>query len=320
MCASSNYSIPTSNPVSYGDLNSASCPFSDITGYTSFSNSTIPGAFSFSGRKSDFSVSDIHFEEDNISFNFSTCSVDINEVESNILWQESFKSNDVLKHWEQTNIVGKAQWDRFNNLGESSVKHYLSLIPNKNYINPHKIKTKLLSPKISLMKSSMVYEIPSNQSSELIFSAKIRNITKNTSTWNFCFVDSENILSEYKVDLEPSKEWFQLIREMSIDLSQRESIRLIIETEMEIGADSRLELSDLNLIFQEPSAHIPIIFEDCFSEGNYKIFDVSGRMVQLYDIAKVPNGIYIIKSKAGAKKIMINDNSKITILENLRSY
>lgn len=60
VCAASSYRVPSSVPASYGEVNSAGCPFPGSYGRTAFSSSTVPAAFCWdSGGEPGFELSDI---------------------------------------------------------------------------------------------------------------------------------------------------------------------------------------------------------------------------------------------------------------------
>lgn len=306
VCASSTYTMPTSNPNSYGNITSPSCLFSDLNGFTEFNKSTVPGAFSFSGREADFSIYDIHGEDNNMGFSFSSLSDYTNNSDNHILWRESFNNPDVLNYWEQKDIVGHAIWNIYNNLSESSVKGYLSLRASGDDFNPHEITTQLISPEIFLKKAfHMHYDSPDFQPLKLIFYAKIRNLSRNSSTWKFSFNESDDIITDFEIEQNPNKEWVQITKEISINFEKIDSIRLIIETKMELGADSRLELSDLNLVLQESLTTNAVITKDFSSNERYEIFDTSGHIISKFDTNNLHKGIYILRTSKGCKKILI---------------
>ena len=52
VCASRTAAIPNSSPSSYGNINTAGCPFPGTSGKTSFTDNTVPAAFYWSGSTS----------------------------------------------------------------------------------------------------------------------------------------------------------------------------------------------------------------------------------------------------------------------------
>ena len=49
VCASSTYAIPSNNPITYGSINSAGCPFPGTSGKVEFTDSSTPRAFTWTG-------------------------------------------------------------------------------------------------------------------------------------------------------------------------------------------------------------------------------------------------------------------------------
>lgn len=307
VCASSAYAMPNSNPESYGNIPSASCAFSDLNGHNAFNKATVPGALSFSGKESNFSIYDIHEEQDNIFFSFSVSSEDINN--NRVLWQESFKKTDTLNNWEQKDITGHAIWSRYSNLNESATKYYLSLRPVDGKFNPREIKTQLCSPDIIMSNAFLTNTDLYSQTTDLEFSADIRNITKTTASWEFIFMDNNNIVANFNIELDPDKEWFHLIKKMSIDFEETSSLKLIINTKMELGTDCKLELSNLNLILNESTAEAINTSKDCQIGSVFNIFDISGHIINKPNTHNLSNGIYIIHTPTGIKKVLIKNNS-----------
>ncbi|MDE7409707.1 MAG: M6 family metalloprotease domain-containing protein [Muribaculaceae bacterium] len=315
VCASSPYPMPTSNPLSYGNIQSSSCLFSDLNGYTVFNKSTIPGAFSFSGKESTFSISDIYEDGDNMVFSFSLLSEEDNNNNNRVLWRESFNNPNVLDDWVQNDIVGHAIWNRYNNLSESSIKNYISLRACEGAFNPHELKTQLISPEISFRKSSQFhYDKLCLHPMKMIFSVKIRNLSQNASSWRFSFNNSNDVVTDFEIEQNPDKDWFQITKEFLIDVEEIESLKLIIETKMEIGSGSRIELGDLELLLQDSSTGIPITIRDFSSDDNYEIFDMSGQKIRKSTTDNLQKGIYIIRSLTGTKKVFIGYDSTDWIL------
>lgn len=305
VCASSNYTMPTSNSSSYGNIDSPSCAFSDRNGSSVFDKNSIPGALSFSGKESGFAVSDIHEETDNITFSFSCLSDTEGNRDGHILWSESFNSDDALTLWEQTEIAGHSVWNRYSNFGNSSIKGYLSLSAKSGTLNPREIKTRLISPEIILSKSSMIqHDSTDTQLPDIIFTAKIRNLSKSTAFWKFFFADGDEVISEFVLGLENGKDWVQLTEKLPLDYESIDSLRLIIETTMESSTESSLELSDINFLLQESTTDIPYITEDLPTDMTRRIFNISGRMIHPSDIDRLPKGIYIMLTPEGVKKTL----------------
>ena len=69
VCASATAN-PSSTPASYGNVNSAGCPFPGTSNKTSFTDYTIPSAVSWKGNNTLKPITEIQEQNDTISFNF----------------------------------------------------------------------------------------------------------------------------------------------------------------------------------------------------------------------------------------------------------
>lgn len=98
VCASSDYSVPNSNPISYGNVNSDGCPFPGSSNNRSFGYSTTPAFFSWAGEEQDIYISDIEYSENIASFKVSNqgSSDDYDEEDT---WKESFEKRNWSENW-----------------------------------------------------------------------------------------------------------------------------------------------------------------------------------------------------------------------------
>lgn len=93
ICASSNYSIPTNNTASYGNINSAGCPFPGSFVRTDFTDQTIPSAISWAGNETRKPITDIREKDGMISFSFmknlspTNLSASINGDQVTLMWE-----------------------------------------------------------------------------------------------------------------------------------------------------------------------------------------------------------------------------------------
>ncbi|MDR1610004.1 MAG: M6 family metalloprotease domain-containing protein [Candidatus Symbiothrix sp.] len=70
VCASSTSKTPDATPASYGNINSAGCPFPGTSGNTSFTDYTTPSAVTWKGTNSAKPITEISESEGMISFKF----------------------------------------------------------------------------------------------------------------------------------------------------------------------------------------------------------------------------------------------------------
>jgi len=116
VCASANYRRPTSSVKSYGDINSEGCPFPGITNNTEFSDNSVPAALTISGNDTDISITNIHFEENDIVFNFGARGIGEDPEDPPIapdesyLWGEDFEQLRLPTSWVYKDINGTGEF------------------------------------------------------------------------------------------------------------------------------------------------------------------------------------------------------------------
>lgn len=112
VCASSTYSRPSSMIKSYGDINSAGCPYPGISGNSIFNGTSIPAALTISGFDSGININDIHYEGQNIKFFYGNYNIEEDPdnppfiPDESYLWAEDFEQLRLPASWEYTNING----------------------------------------------------------------------------------------------------------------------------------------------------------------------------------------------------------------------
>ena len=154
VCASSTYSTPSSQPKSYGNINSDGCPFPGSSNNTQFNGSTTPAAFSWIEDESFVNIRDIRQNEDmTISLLNLTQSGDV--AEGMILLHEEFEKS---KKYESIIEQGDTQWYRIevdnskkgkNAVSPHSGQCYLRLEPNKFATSQQQSTISFISAKAS---------------------------------------------------------------------------------------------------------------------------------------------------------------------------
>ena len=118
VCASADYSLPSNEADTYGEVNSAGCPFPGSTGNHEFTPSSTPAALCQNGESADFSLTDIKFlNDDQISFGFTTGVVDPGgyedeprPIEGEMVWEENFSELAISDFWHQECHQGNMLW------------------------------------------------------------------------------------------------------------------------------------------------------------------------------------------------------------------
>ena len=117
VCASSKYKQPTSSVNSFGDINSAGCPFPGTSNNTEFSGKSIPAALTYSGKDTGISISEIHFEESDIVFAFGSNGSEVEPDDPPIipdesyLWGEDFEQLKLPASWIYEDIMGTGEFN-----------------------------------------------------------------------------------------------------------------------------------------------------------------------------------------------------------------
>jgi len=114
VCASSNYKKPTMSVNSYGDINSAGCPFPGASNNTEFSGKSTPAALTYSGKDTGISMSEIHFEESNIVFVYGSSEIEPDDPpiipEESYLWGEDFEQLKLPASWIYEDLMGTGEF------------------------------------------------------------------------------------------------------------------------------------------------------------------------------------------------------------------
>ncbi len=105
IAASSDKSVPNASPSSYGNINSAGCPFPGSLTKTSFNDKTIPSANCWNGLASNVNLSQISLHEDQTITFYSGM-----EEEKKVAWSYGFEGENPLFSWEILQVEGNVQW------------------------------------------------------------------------------------------------------------------------------------------------------------------------------------------------------------------
>lgn len=107
VCASSTYKKPSSSASTYGNINSAGCPFPGTANKREFSDASIPAALTIGGRETGINLTDISWDGNNIKLFYGNNSIeggtDATETYS---WQENFEKMRMPSTWSYEDIAG----------------------------------------------------------------------------------------------------------------------------------------------------------------------------------------------------------------------
>ena len=107
VCASSKYKLPSDNASSYGDINSAGCPYPGTSLNTSFSKTTVPMAFYWNNDDCQINLTDISQRPngDIELFNFSK-GADHKPVQNENLFYDGFENGQLFSLLD----IGNGKW------------------------------------------------------------------------------------------------------------------------------------------------------------------------------------------------------------------
>lgn len=127
VCASSSVSVPSSSSYSYGEINSAGCPFPGSSGKTEFGGQTVPAAFAWDGSDVGFELSDINRTADGqVSFRF-TVDGTVSSSEWKTEWNESFENPSSASSWLVSSQWGyTTEWERMVADGSGGIGEIVS--------------------------------------------------------------------------------------------------------------------------------------------------------------------------------------------------
>ncbi len=136
VCASSNYSIPNSSSVSYGNINSSGCPYPGETGNQEFNMASTPASFSWDEETSNIDLRDITISSNGIISLLNQTNVEM-PINDEVLVNEDFeKLHSIITEIE----AGDSKWKWVREDGAEKEKKgfephggsgYLRFLPGK---------------------------------------------------------------------------------------------------------------------------------------------------------------------------------------------
>ena len=117
VCASSSVKKPNDKPASYGDINSAGCPYPGSSGNRQFTKNTTPAAFYWSGKECGISLNEITLlKNGNITLVNNSSGIEYTNISTNSLYFEDFEDVESFNIVESYNAV----WSVVKNPQKSS--------------------------------------------------------------------------------------------------------------------------------------------------------------------------------------------------------
>lgn len=298
VCASSVSNRPTAKPNSYGDINSAGCPYPGTSRNTEFSDTSTPAALTFSGKKTGISISDITYDGELISFHYGNQSPEDPEdptppTEDVYLWGEDFEQLRLPSSWNYTDMKNEGKIEVATKLSATDTPQSPVAASGKGYarftavpqsiIGSYRTIGQLLSPRIKLTEGKnyiLAFSVRkyNKRDSHDVFSAILYGAEENSEyELQQCDVDNQDAWQRYSVkipegcyefsiglltDIEDGSTLF--IDNITISESSEETA---ITTPSAIAAQRRDVYTLTGAKIQQPKPGINIIR---MSDGTYK--------------------------------------------------
>lgn len=110
VCASSTSRQPDKSPLSYGEINSAGCPYPGISGNSDFGQNSIPKAFYWNGGVCGIEIDDIYMDNDGyIHLTNNSIGADYEPVDMTNLFFEGFEDECKISILEADGITWKIE-------------------------------------------------------------------------------------------------------------------------------------------------------------------------------------------------------------------
>lgn len=191
VCASSTYKKPASTAKSYGDINSAGCPYPGASKNNEFSAASTPAALTVSGKETSISITNIELQDEIIKFYFGNNEAvdpddninpgtDPDTSQPVYLWGEDFEQLRLPSSWNYSDIEKNGKVEVVTKLSESDTPQSPIAKNGKGYakfagisqqiIGKYRTTGLLISPRINLTEGEKYV---------LSFSARKYNSDKN---------------------------------------------------------------------------------------------------------------------------------------------
>lgn len=302
VCASSSYKKPSATPSSYGDINSAGCPYPGMSDNTEFSDTSTPATLTVSGKNTGINISGISFEDANISFYYGNKNAEEPDdptptPDDVYLWGEDFEQLRLPSSWNYTDIKNGGNIEvvtklSVNDTPQSPVadngKGYakFTAIP-QSIIGTYRTIGQLLSPRIKLAEGK-----------EYTLAFSIRKYSRQ---------NSHDVISAILYGAEENDEFELVQREIdNQDFWQRLSVNIPAKYHdfslgllMDIDYGSTLFVD--NITISENSGETAVISSSIMMEQRGDVYTITGSKRQ-----QLKPGINIVRMSDGTyKKVFI---------------
>lgn len=291
---------PNSTPTSYGNPDDATATFSGQqgNGSDSFSAMTTPGAFSVSGRKALFSISEISVADNSVNFDISWDSgFDPGTgITQGLGWNPDFSKSSFIE-WAQTQVTGSASWTVVTPLISNNTEGpYLQLSIDRHTLSPRTVRTDLTSPLFKLN----LKDIKPEEFDSLIVTLDLQNNSKEGANFRVSLAEDGRMTGSQEISAtSKSRSKHSVI--FDGDINYEALFELGIATEMVSRDQPVISIYSLSVIPRLKESQVDEIMG---LESDNCYYDVQGCRISETDIKRLSPGIYI-ECKGGEKRKII---------------
>ncbi|MDE6158566.1 MAG: M6 family metalloprotease domain-containing protein [Bacteroidaceae bacterium] len=185
VCASSNFSVPTSAPDSYGNINSDGCPFPGSCHKDEFSIDSTPAAICQDGTDAGFSLTAIEEENDMLYFRIHIGNVETGNqnnyaIVGDTIWKDDFNHVVLSNDWKQKTVIGENYWKVGKHIAGTSISYHAKLeYPSDPWSSEDdRILTMLITPEFQQTDNALLlsFDLSTSNTSPSSLSVQIREL------------------------------------------------------------------------------------------------------------------------------------------------
>lgn len=296
VCASSAFQKPYASGISYGNINSAGCPYPGNSNNTEFNDTSTPASLTINGKTMGIAISGINFKEEDIVFMYSNNNMDNNEqtdtTEDVYLWGEDFEQLRLPSGWSYQDTENFGHVEVVTKLSENDSPQSPMPYSGKGYAKITSIPQQIIGTyRTSGCLTSPHIKLPGGK--KYVFSLSARKYgkpgTKDLINVTLSGDNNENDHSIIMEDIIEQNNWKTTTIEMPQGMN---TFSLAIMFDMADGSTlfiDNIKITEKNeetLI--SPSHHWP------YKDYNALVYSLTGSRKQ-----RLNHGINIIKRKDG---------------------
>lgn len=317
VCASSTYAAPTSDPKSYGNINSDGCPFPGSHRKDEYSANSTPAAICQNGADAGFALTAIEEAGDTLYFYAHIGKTEADNRDNYIIigdtiWKDDFNHVFLNNDWRQETIIGQKYWKVGKYITGTSVSYHAEL---ENLSDPwssenDRLSTMLITPKFQQSENALLLSFSLSRSSSSPCSLSVYIRKQEDVDWQQ--------LTEYFAPVGIWKETKLLLKDI---LSPFEIAFCGL-----VCSGGKVMID--NVVLQKVQTESTGIFKNCANKSSFSvdhgiltfrthdnkpervyICDLNGRCIydQIDAFVQIPlkSGIYTIRSRGDVQKVLV---------------